>query len=212
MTDQAVITNPDPELEQLPRPRHPWRKTTIGSLLFCFVLSVTLLVGLLGDITFSLRRGPPQELGNLAGLRPEQPPLNRWVKAEGELADHGGIKYQRPFESDSFRLVPIAGNPNVWVQVRVPAGFEDDHFVPPTGFVGRLLSTNHLGIRYSALSEAVVDAGWPKGQLPNGALILVDGESPAAIRWVIALVTVLLAFAGFSLWAATSVLRPARSA
>jgi hypothetical protein len=127
------------------------------------------------------------------------------------LADHGGIKYQRPLESDSYRFVPIEGNQNVWVQVRVPAGFEDEHFVPPTAFVGRLMKAGQLGIRYSAIEEAVVDAGWPKGQLPGNAWILIDGESPATTRWVLALLAVLLGFAGFSVWAMASVLRPARS-
>jgi len=211
-TASSVIAGPDPELEQLPSPRRPWRRTTIFTLLSCFVLSVTLLTGLLGDFVFSTRQGPPRELGSLASLRPTSGAVNEWVKAEGELADHGGIKYRRPFEADSFRLVPIEGNDRIWVQVRVPAGFEDEHFVPPTAFVGRLLKANSSGIRYSALRQAVVDAGWPSGQMPNEACILVDGESPTAIRWVLALAVILLSSAGFSLWATTSVLRPARSA
>jgi hypothetical protein len=206
------VTTPDPELEQLPPPRHPWRKTTIGALCLCFVLSVALVLGLARDIAFSAHRGAPADLGNLANATPSSAQANVWVKAEGELADHGGIRYERPLESGSFRLVPIEGNRNVWVQVRVPAGFEDEHFVPPTAFVGRLMKANELGIRYSAIREAVVDAGWPNGQLPAAAWVLIDGESPAALRWIIALAAVLIAFAAFSVWAMASVLRPARSA
>jgi hypothetical protein len=211
-TASSVFAGPDPELEQLPSPRRPWRRTTIFSLLSCFAVSVTLLMGLLGDFAFSTRRGPPRELGNLASLRPTSGQVNQWIRAEGELADHGGIRYQRPLEADSFRLVPIEGNDQIWVQVRVPAGFEDEHFVPPTAFVGRLLKASSSGIRYSALRQAVRDAGWPASQMPNEACILVDGESPAAIRWVLALAVILLGSAGFSLWATSSVLRPARSA
>lgn len=211
-TPSSVLAGPDPELEQLPSPRRPWRRTTIFALLSCFVASVALLGGLLGDFAFSTRRGPPRELGSLANLRPTSSEMNQWIKAEGELADHGGIKYQRPFEADSFRLVPIEGNDRIWVQVRVPAGFEDAHFVPPTAFVGRLLRANSSGVRYSALRQAVEDAGWPSSQMPNEAWILVDGESPAATRWVLALAAILLGSAGFSLWATRSVLRPARSA
>ena len=211
-TASSVIAGPDPELEQLPSPRRPWRRTTIFSLLSCFFVSVALLMGLLGDFAFSTRRGPPRELGNLANLSPTSGQVNQWIKAEGELAEHGGIRYKRPFDADSFRLVPIEGNDRIWVQVRVPAGYEDEHFVPPNAFVGRLLKANSSGIRYSALRQAVADAGWPSSQMPNEACVLVDGESPAALRWVLAVAVILLGSAGFSLWATSSVLRPARSA
>ena len=204
-----MAMGPDPELERLPPPHHPWRKTTIVTLVLCFVVSLTLLVGLRGELIYSVRTGPPTSIGNLSALQPlsEQ---NKWVQADGELADHGGIRYQRPFEADSFRLVPVQGNPRFWVQIRVPAGFEDEHFVPPNSFVGRLLPVDGLGVRYSSLHQAVFDAGWPIGQIPNDAWILVDGESPKAVRWVLALAGVLLSFASFCLWATTFVLRPAR--
>jgi hypothetical protein len=202
--------SPDPELEKLPVPRHPWRRTTIFSLILCLVLSLALLVSLRSELAFAAKSGPPTALGALANWRSEGQPSNLWVQADGELADHGGISYRRPLDTDSFRLVPIKGNPHVWVQVRVPAGFEDEHFVAPTSFVGRLIETNHLGVRYSALTEAVTDAGWPKNHMPADARILDDGESPKAIRWVVALAAVLFGFAAFCVLALTFVLRPAR--
>ncbi len=203
--------HPDPELEQLPAPRHPWRRTTIVTLLLCFCASLGLLLGLRGELAYCLRLSPPQFVGPLAEFSPEYPMSNHWVQAEGDLEEHGGIRYGRPFDSDSFRLVPVQGNRRMWVQIRVPAGFEDEHFVPPTSFVGRLAPLKSLGLRYSALPEAIQDAGWPKGQLPDDAWVLIDGESPKAIRWVLALALILAGFAGFSLWATTAALRPARS-
>jgi len=207
----GLAEGPDPELEQLPAPRHPWRRTTILSLLLCFAASLALLLGLRGELAYSFRSGPPQSIGALATLTPNLNISNRWVQAEGDLEEHGGIRYERPFESDTFRLVPVQGNPKMWVQIRIPSGFEDEHFVPPNSFVGRLSPVGSLGLRYSALSDAVQDAGWPQGQLPTDAWVLIDGESPGAIRWVLALSLVLLGFAGFSLWATTAALRPARS-
>jgi len=207
----GLVVGPDPELEQLPAPRHPWRRTTLLTVILCFLASLTLLFGIREEVAYSFGSGPPQSVGPLVAIRLSDSILNRWVQAEGDLADHGGIRYQRPFESDSFRLVPVLGNPRLWVQIRVPAGFEDQHFVPPTSFVGRLTSIRMLGVRYSALSAAIVDAGWPKGQLPEDAWILFDGESPKSIRWVLALSVVLVGFAGFSLWAMVAALRPAHS-
>lgn len=207
----CLAESPDPELEQLPAPRHPWRRTTILSLLLCFVASLALLLGLRGELTYSFRPGPPQSVGALVNLNPNSSISNRWVQAEGDLEEHGGIRYARSFESDTFRLVPVQGNRKMWVQIRVPSGFEDEHFVPPNSFIGRLSPVSSLGLRYSAIPDAVRDAGWPEGQLPKDAWVLIDGESPGAIRWVLALALVLAGFAGFSLWATTAALRPARS-
>ncbi len=202
---------PDPELELLPAPRHPWRRTTIVTLVACFIGSAYLLAGLRSEVAYSLKSGAPKQVGTLASFSPEQPLSNRWVQAQGELDEFGGIRYGRPFEPGSFRLVPVQGNHKVWVQIRVPAGFEDEHFVPPSAFVGRLAPLASLGLRYSALAEAAEDAGWTKDQIPKDAWVLIDGESPSTVRWVLALTAVLVGFAGFSLWAATSVIRPARS-
>lgn len=208
--DSQLAACPDPELERLPAPRHPWRRTTILTLLLCFGASLALLLGLRGEVAYSLILGSPQSVGTLKDLSPGRSISNRWVQAEADLEDHGGIRYARPLESDTFRLVPVLGNPRMWVQVRVPAGLEDEHFVPPTSFVGRLAPLGSLGVRYSALRSAMEDAGWPKGQLPNDAWILIDGESPRAVRWVLALACVLAGFASFSLWAASTAVRPAR--
>lgn len=208
---QNPAEGPDPELEYLPAPRHPWRRTTIGTLVLCFLASISLVVGLRSELTFCLKSGLPKYVGSLTGLSPGRPLSNDWVQADGELDEIGGIRYGRPFEPGTFRLVPVHGNHKVWVQIRVPAGFEDEHFVPPTAFVGRLAPLHSLGLRYSALPEAFEDAGWPKGQIPDDAWVLIDGESPQAVRWVLALSIVLIGFAGFSIWATVSVLRPARS-
>ena len=207
----GLAEGPDPELEQLPAPRHPWRRTTIATLLLCVCASLGLLLGLRGELAYCLRSGPPQSVGALAEFLPGRPLSNHWVQAEGNLEEHGGIRYERPFDSDTFRLVPVQGNRRIWVQIRVPAGFEDEHFVPPTSFIGRLAPMKSLGVRYSTLADAVEMAGWPKGQLPEDAWVLIDGESPNAIRWVLALALILAGFAGFSLWATTAALRPARS-
>ena len=202
---------PDPELERLPAPRRPWRRTTILSLMLCLGASLGLLFGLRGELVYALRSGQPQAVGQLAALSPSPALSNQWVQAEGDLENYGGIRYARPFESDTFRLFPVQGNQRMWVQIRVPAGFEDERFVPPASFVGRLAPMNSLGLRYSALRQAVRDAGWPLDHLPADAWVLIDGESPKAIRWVLALSVVLAGFAGFSLWATMAALRPARA-
>ena len=55
------------------------------------------------------------------------------------LGGAGAIRYEHPFESDTYRVAPLAGRPDVWVEVRVPAGEESSRYVPGTKFKGRLI-------------------------------------------------------------------------
>ena len=95
---------------------------------------------------------------------------------------------------DSF-TTPVAGNPAVWVEIRVPEGFEGPRFVPPTAFAGRLVPIADAGLRHAGLVASVREHTGTT--VPKDAWILIDGSSPRASRWALALV---LLFAGFSLW------------
>jgi hypothetical protein len=128
------------------------------------------------------------------------------VHAQGQLSVTNAIRYRRPLERDSYRLASVDGNPKLWVQIRVPAGAEDPRFVPPDSFVGRLLPIDELGLRQRGLREAVAEAGLP---LPSDdAWLLVDGESPAAVRWAFGLFALLVAFAAFNVIGLVRLARP----
>ncbi|HEY5959093.1 MAG TPA: hypothetical protein VIV60_21195, partial [Polyangiaceae bacterium] len=161
------------------------------------------------DASFAFSGQPLRDVGNLSQLQPRPELRNSWIRGDGELAAVGGIRFERPLESDSFRLAPLQGNPKIWVQVRVPSGYEDEHFVAPTVFSGRLVPRNALGLRFSTLAVAPEAAGWQAGHLPSDAWLLIDGETPKATRWVIGLVALFASFALFALWALGSLLRPA---
>lgn len=199
---------PDPELVELPPPRRPFRKLTLACLALTLVGSLCLIASIRGDIAYALHRGKIEDRGNLEALRPGPELANEWIRGEGELSAIGGIRYERPLESDSFRLAPLANNPNLWIQIRVPSGYENEHFVAPTVFAGRLVPFSALGLRYGALHEAPVGAGWQADHLPKNAWLLVDGETPTSNRWLLGLVALCAAFAGFAAWALASLLRP----
>ena len=199
---------PDPELVELPAPRRPFRRFTLVCLTATLLGSLVLIASLRGELGYAATRGALSDKGSLEDFRPEPTLANQWIRGEGALSEIGGIRYSRPLESDSFRLAPLASNPKIWVQIRVPDGYENDHFVAPTVFAGRLVPFSSLGLRYDALGDAPVTAGWQSGHLPKDAWLLVDGETPASNRWLIGLVVLYGAFAAFSLWALYSLLRP----
>ena len=199
---------PDPELADLPAPRRPFRRLTLVSLSATALGALLLIYGISGDLKYAAQGGALTDIGLLDQFKPEVRFQNRWVRGEGDLSAIGGIRYTRPLESDSYRLAPLAKNPNIWVQVRVPTGYENEHFVVPTVFAGRLVPFSALGLRYNALDEAPTVAGWQSGHIPKGAWLLIDGESPKSNRWLFGLSALFLAFCSFSLWALISLLRP----
>ncbi len=199
----------DRDLTNLPEPRRPWRRATFIAMAAAALCAVTLAVNLVPEVVFALGDATPVELGELAPAKLERQHHNRWVHAAGSLSVDRAIRYQRPLEGDSYRLAEVEGNPKVWVQVRVPAGEEGPHFVPPGSFVGRLLSARELSVRQQGLPEAMAQAGL--GSMTDDDWILIDGEAPRTMRWVIGLVLLLLAFAVFNMVGILRLARPIRS-
>lgn len=164
------------------------------------------------DAGFSLRMGPPRELGALTHVQLGPDAANTWVHAAGPLADQAA-EYRRPLDSDRFRLVRAQGNPHLWVELRVPAGLEPERYVAPNSFVGRLLPFEHAGLRYAAVTQAAAVLGGPPDGAASGlenAWLLVDGEAPATTRWAIGLIGLFLVFATFSVWGIVRLQRAVR--
>lgn len=201
---------PDPELEALPEPRRPGRRLTLLAMTLTAVAALAMALTLRGEATYALEKGPPIELDNLTGFKPRPDLANRWVHGEALLGTTGAIRYGRPLDGDTFRLAPVAGNPHLWVEVRVPDGMEGPRFVPPTSFVGRVLPFSQAGLRHQDLPDAVARAG--SAQVPPGSWLLIDGESPSSTRWALGLIALFLGFAAFNLWGLYRLLRPVRDA
>lgn len=209
----------DPVLESLPRA--PRTERTIAALLMgiCVVASSVMCMFLFSEVRYALTDGVPVNVGELAKLdvsdwaaglvdKGVSRPVERYVEASGVLGDKGAIRYSRPFEGDSFRLQPVQGNELVWVEIRVPQGMEGSRFVAPTTFTGRLVPLASAGIRHSGIKGAVKRE--TKQTIKEGALLLVDGASPRASRWAVALFCL---FGFFVLWNVVNlvrILRPVR--
>lgn len=185
----------DPELLDLPAPPKGERTWTVALLLFTALCSVAMIVTLRRDAAYAFSEARETELGELAGAPPAGFVENAFVRGSGMVGAAHAIRYERPLSPGSFRLMPVAGRPNVWVEVSVPAGAENVRFVPPSSFSGRLVKFDATGPKHRGLASAVRDV---TGQeVPAGAWLLVDGDAPKGSRWAVMLV---LMFAGFAAW------------
>jgi hypothetical protein len=124
------------------------------------------------------------------------------------LGSTNAIRYGRPLEKDTYRLAQVAGNPRLWVQIRVPEGMEGPHFVPPVSFVGRLIPFSDASVRHAGLGAAVQAAG--AGNVPEDAWLLVDGEAPKTTRWALGLIALFIGFVLFNIYGLYRLLRPVR--
>jgi hypothetical protein len=203
----------DPELEALPEPRRPGRTLTLISLVATALASFAMCLALVQEVSYGLSTNTPTDLGALTSVSPNPGLANTWVRGEALLGTSGAVRYGRPLESDTYRLAPVAGNPKIWVQVRVPAGMEGPHFVPPTSFVGRFLPAADAGLRHSGLRESVAETTAmqnTQATMPDDAWLLIDGEAPATTHWTLGVVALLLGFIGFSVYSLYQVLRPVK--
>lgn len=195
----------DAELAALPAPPRKERTLTIVLMALTILASAGMTFALHREVAYALSPKSPLDLGDLVQAPPPDGVENRYVRAEGLLSTAGAIRYERPMEGDSFRLAPLAGQRKVWVEIRVPEGMEGPKFAPPTIFAGRLVPLHSAGIRHLGLAGSVEAAGL--GSVPADALLLVDGASPRASRWSLALTAL---FAYFAAWNAVGLLRLTR--
>jgi hypothetical protein len=189
--DDAV----DPELLALPAPPKAQRQLTVALLAVVAVTASLMAYSLRGEAAYALAPARDVDLGELYSVKATAVDGNTYARAHGALGGALAVRFERPFESDTYRVSPVMGRRDLWVEVRVRSGEEGGRYVPPTAFAGRLVRWDASGLRHRGL-EGAVDSLTHEA-IPSGAWLLVDGESPDRARWALALG---LIFAGFAVW------------
>ena len=195
----------DPELLQLPDPPRGERRSTLVVLALAAIASAAMAFSLTRDAAYALRAPSAIDLGDLTATPSSAFVSNSFVQGHGRLGGAGQIRYERPFESDSYRIAPVAGSTNVWVELRVPAGAESNRFVPKTEFSGRLVRFAQAGLRHRGLRSAIEERTGQR--VPADAYLLVDGQAPSDAR---AFAMLWMMFVGFAMWNIATIARLVR--
>jgi hypothetical protein len=195
----------DPELLSLPDPPRGERNFTVAVLALAAIASLAMCGGLARDASYAFASTESRELGDLNHAAAGTFAENVLVRGEGLVGAAGGIRYERPFEADSYRLMPLAGRADLWVELRVPSGEESGRYVPPSAFEGRLVRFDRAGLRHRGL--AAIASGTAGEKVAGAAWLLVDGETPERSRWAVTLVAL---FFGFAVWNLIGILRLVR--
>jgi hypothetical protein len=198
---------PDPELLALPGPPRQERTISLALMAVTGLLSAIMTAALAGDVRYALAGSEPSDLGDLTHIVPTADMSNSFVRGKGTLHAAVAIVYDRPFEHDSFRLVPLLDNARIWVEMRVPHEAKAAPAMPPTTFVGRLLPLRSIAFGLGGLRRSL---GAAADGVPENAWVLADGATPASSRWTLALAALLAAFAGYNFLPIARILRPVR--
>src|SRR5581483_9805610 len=145
----------DHELLVLPDPPKGERRFTLVMLLVTALASLAMVASLRHDAAYAFSSRASTDIGDLRTADMKSFAPNQYVEAHGMLAMSQALRYERPFESDTYRIAPVAGQPNVWVEMRVPYGQEGSRFVQKEQFSGRLVPFSKTGPRHRGLRGAV---------------------------------------------------------
>jgi hypothetical protein len=195
------------DLAALPGPPRQARTWSLVLMALTAVVATFMTFVLLRDVRYAFGSAEAEDLGDLRHVSPSPAIANRFVRGNGLLGSAGAIRYDRPLESDAFRLAPLVGNDRIWIEMRVPPEAEVGPGVPQTSFVGRLVPIKGGGFRHSALRKSVRDATGVV--IATDAWVLVDGATPSSFRWTVPLCALFAVFAIWNLVAIARILRPA---
>lgn len=187
----------DPELVALPDPPRGGRAAAV-SLLAVTAVVCALMAGLLGaDARYAFAPRVPTPVGDLAAVATADLEENRLVSATGSLGVAGAIRFERPLSAGTFRLMPVAGRRDLWVEVAMRDGQEGSRYVPKSEFVGRAVPLAKGGLRRRGMGAAV--SAVTGVAVPADAWVIVDGEAPQDARVAVALASMFIAFAMWNL-------------
>jgi hypothetical protein len=214
VSEFAVSAAPDaidPELVALPSPPVAARRATVALFLCTALASAATLWGLRREAAFAMGSGEVMRAGELRRAPAAELAKNtgRVISGSGLLGASGAVTFARPFAPDlRFRLMPVAGRDDLWVEVNMPEGEQGARWVPPHEVAGRLERLDALGHRHRGLRAAVERVrGLP---LPADTYVVVNGDVPAGNRWAMALAALFLVSALYNGLMAARLLRPAR--
>jgi hypothetical protein len=190
----------DPELLALPPPPRAEQRWTVALLVLVAVTASAMGFALRGEAVYAVQAGDLVDAGELYSVDLGKLPDNRYVRGHGALGGALAVRFERPFEGDTYRVSPVMGRRDLWVEVRIPSGSEGARYVPPTSFSGRLVRWSASGLRYRGLASAVERATGEA--VPADARLLIDGESPSSARWALGLA---LMFTGFAAWSLVTI-------
>jgi hypothetical protein len=192
----------DQELLALPRPPRAARTATLVLMAITVLGSLWLGWSLRFDVRYLFVDDDPVVLPPLAQAPLSSDLEGRFVRSSVALDGAVAASFRRPLDPDVFALAR-AGDDR-WVIYRVPGQLAGPRFVPPRLVAGRLAKFSSLGPRFAGVAGAL--------GAPADHWVVIDGEVPDEMGWLLGLEVMLLGCAIWLVSSAVTILRPPRHA
>jgi hypothetical protein len=192
----------DEELAQLPPPPRAERTWSVVLLSASALGALALAFAFRTEATFALKQGANAELGELGSqvLTPGQA-----VSFRATFAATGATQMDRPLTEGSERIVPVLGRDDVWVAVRTSELPQTGRFSPTSAVTGHVVPLATPGAHFRGTWESVTSA---LGKAPPAnAVLVIQGEVPAGLRWALLLMIACVLFASWNTFTVFQLLR-----
>lgn len=173
------------------------RWVALGAMLLLWAGCSVVVVGLWGPARYSLSASDPVSLGDLAEADLDGGPA--YVRAMVEF-DGRALAFSRRGGGD-YWLAPVARRPEVLVVLQVPSALGAT-YIPPRIVAGRVLSLRDAGAHERPVLQL---AG---KEHPEARFLLLEGQSPRAMRWALVALALSAAVASACLGVAFKFWRP----
>lgn len=166
------------------RPKRTLRTLTLAVMALAAIVAGAMAFSLHREALYATGESEAVDLGDLAtaDLAAHD---NQYVRVHVSLEDPAA-KFRRPLEQSHYRVARAA--PDRWVVYAMPDGYAEARFLPPRLVAGRLVKASDLGVRFGGVANTTGADAW----------VLVDGDVPYGITWVIGLEVMLLGFVLFN--------------
>ncbi len=166
----------DPELVALQAPPQGQRVAVLTVMAAAVVAAMAMVITLRTDVRYSLASSQAVDLGDVQTLSPNDLVSNTYVRVKGMPTIAQAVRFSQGL-SGQFRVFPLAGQRNVYVQIE-DGGGED--FVR-TEYTGRLVTFDDLGGRYADLAHSMQQE--LKLPVSGESFLLLAGEPPSSYAW-----------------------------
>ena len=180
----------DPDLMALPAAPQRRRLVAMTLMALALVASLGLLLSIRGDVSYFFAADRATTLGEASAVAPAELVANSYVRVSGMPMASRMVRYRRLLPGTEYAVFPLAGQRNIFVQVRADAG---PQAMARREHTGRLVTFGQMGGRFAEVRSYLEET--MEMPVTSESFLVLSEEPPGAYAWAPALAALCAFFA-----------------